>query len=228
MSAEDILGQQTTTRRIVTPAMQRRNVPPDIVRELLAPGTRAAPTGPGVPLGSQAAPGLPPTIQIGTTAVYTTLPANAGNFNWTDEALDVTQTAVNTDVLVQTRTVPDGRIFYLRDFRLNVIDVTYEISEVGTFSIGIPPQTFTYTVYRNFNTEVFNQDIRVEPLDNYNPIFLVAGPADVITVTVDYDYSAVVFPMGAINITVYFLSHMRGELLTPNVMPVPYTALLRE
>lgn len=222
MSAEDIQAEQGLP--LPGNPYTARRVPGDIQRQLFAPGRRAAMPGEtGAPAATP-----PPQIQIGTVAIYDTLPANAGDFNWTDEFADVSAGAQGTNVIIQTRIVPDGRVFYLRDLRLNIIDIEYTIAEVGTFSIGIPVQTFTYTVFRNYGAEVFNQDIRVEALDNYNPVFLVAGPADVITVAVTYDFSAIVFPVGAIDITVHFLSHMRGELLTPNDMPVVYTALKKD
>jgi hypothetical protein len=225
MSAEDI---QTSQGLPLPGGSVDRRMPPDIQRQLNAPGVRKAVT---VQTGGQQDPivapptlnAVPPSINIGTDAIYNTLPANAGNFNYT-QTITLTSTTITggiaTNAQIFTTTIQQGRIFYLRDMRVNVTDTRYDF-EGTEIDNGIPPQTITLTVFRNTGAEVFNQNIIVEPLDNYNPVFLIAGPGDSVSVAVSFDYSS----LPNIPNEVDLITHLRGELLVPNDMPVPYTAL---
>ena len=228
MSAEDIERQQSTGGP--TPAMRPvrsygpRAIPPDIQRQLNAPGNRLTHTDvqAGAPAPFQE---NVPVVHIGTEPVYSTLPANAGNFNYTQE-MSVDSSAdpgVAVNALVFSQVVPRGRILYLRDVRVNVLGSFYENEDLELIAEGIPPGTFEYTVFSDSGAEVYNQNIRVEPLDNYNPVSLIAAPGTTVTIRVSFDYSSLPFPPTQVD----FIVHVRGDLLVPNDMPVPYTALSR-
>ncbi len=158
-----------------------------------------------------------PDIGAGTIPIYETLPANAGNFNFTQETTLTGSVVVSQIVL--TEIVPEGRALYVRDMRVNITDALDATSTPAT--IGIPNDIFTVAAFRNDGSEFNNQGIELEPLDGFNPIFLSAGPLDVFSIKVSYDFSAQVTVPGSVT----FLTHVRGDILLINDMPTVYTAL---
>jgi len=176
--------------------------------------------------GSSSAPdelptqALPPTpkIQSGVMATYDTLPANGGRFSFGQLA----QVGLSNDVaaLVFQTQVPAGRVLIARQFRVNIED-TFSIGSSVTDSLGIPTVPFTVSLFLNGNAEIFNQNIFVQAFDDYYPCALIAGPMDIVTITVNYDFSGLPTPPG----NVIFITHLNGDILLPNELPVQYTAL---
>jgi hypothetical protein len=233
MSAEDIERQQSTAGPTLPmrpqPGYGPKHVPPDIERQYNNVGNRAARTdvtgGGAMPTQESI-----PVVPIGTEPVYDTLPANAGKLNETQQfTVDATLIppgvgiAVNQSVFLLE--VPQGRVLYTRDIRVNIIDSTTANDDEPPVqvSIGIPPGLFSFSLVKNRGADVFNQSIEVEPLDNYNPIFLIGAPGDIVEVMVNFDYSDLIVVPNFVT----FLVHLRGEYLTPNRAAVPYTALLK-
>lgn len=217
MSAEDIQNEQMGGRRQQTPAMRARAgygpkvLPPDIAREYLA--RTVAGQQPQQQSTYQQEIELPAAND--TLSVYSILPANAGHFNYgVITNVNVSgSSAIQNNVPIFSRVVPSGRVAIVRSVQVNIEDWV---------SMAIPTDAFTFTVLRNGNAEVFNQNIFCQAFDDPYNVLLIAGPDDIISVTVSFDFSSVTPPYSG---GPDFLVHVAGDILLQNEMPVPYTAL---
>lgn len=215
MSAEDILNQQTTSRQNVpagaTPAgFGPKTLPPDIAREYMGRVT----SGHQVSV-QQAAQQIALPQAADTLSVFTTLPANAGYFNYGNQkTVNISGLgAIQNNVQIFSQVVPQGRVALVNSVRVN-IDSWVEKS--------IPTVPFTFTLLRNGNAEVFNQNIFVQAFDSSYPVFLAAGPGDIISVNVSFDFSSITPPYVSGPV---FLVHVQGVMMLQNDLPVPYTGL---
>lgn len=154
-----------------------------------------------------------PKITSGVMPSYDVLPSNAGRFNFGQLSSFSTTSGTAIGRVVFTQQVPAGRVVIARKFRVNIEGFN------GGFSI--PPLPFTVTLYVNGQADIYNQVIFVQPLDDWYDCQLIAGPFDIITMTLDVVYGDFL-PVGA---TVQAIAHLSGDMLLPNELPVQYTAL---
>jgi hypothetical protein len=216
MSAEDIQDAQSGGRRRQTPAMRARSgygpkvLPPDIAREYLARTVAGQPQQQSTYQQDIELPAAHDTL-----SVYSILPANAGHFNYgVITNVNVSGLSpIQNNVPIFSQVVPAGRVAIVRAVQVNI---------EGWTGMAIPTDAFTFTVLRNGNAEVFNQNIFCQAFDDPYNVLLIAGPNDIISVTVSFDFSSVTGPyVGGPD----FLVHVAGDILIQNEMPVPYTAL---
>lgn len=165
-----------------------------------------------------------PKIQSGVMPCYDTLPANGGKFSF-GQLLGVSGVVAQSNLVVFTQQVPAGRVLFARNFRVNIED-TFSAPGPGsfpppTFSLGIPTIPYSVTLYVNGNAEVFNQQIFVQAMDDYYPCSLYAGPLDIVTIAVSFDFTALPSPPGVVE----FITHLNGDMLLPNELSTPYTGL---
>lgn len=154
-----------------------------------------------------------PKIPSGVMPSYDALPANAGRFNFGQLSTLNTSTSAPTVGVVFTQRVPAGRVVVARKFRVNI-----EGSNGGT---SIPPTPFTVTLFLNGQAEIYNQVIFVQPLDDWYDCQLIAGPLDIITMSINIDFTTVISPPADIELS----AHLSGDMLLPNELPVQYTTL---
>ena len=127
------------------------------------------------------------------------------------------ETIAGINVPVLTQVIPAGKIAFALDFKCNIFDV----EQVGS-SIGVPDTTYQVSIAVDNAALANNQNISVRPFDDFNPIFVIADESTTLTVRVTFDFSFL--PAAAVT-DIFFLTHLRGDMLLPNDMPVPYTAL---
>lgn len=165
-------------------------------------------------LPSESAQPQTPKIQSGVMPSYDVLPANAGRFNFGQQgnAVVAHNTSSTYDAVVFTAVVPAGRVVLARKFRVNM-------DKTDTNSFSIPPDPFQITLFVNGNAEIYNQQIFAQPFDDWYACQLIAGPLDIITISVKGEFGP-----SAIG-TITFISHVSGDMLLPNELPIPYTAL---
>jgi hypothetical protein len=162
-------------------------------------------------------------IKGGADAIYDTLPANGGRANYSLRSFLVEfpdDSGLFTAQEVLRQIIPDGRVFFARQIRVNMLDLADDITGE---SIGIP-QDFVYvTLARNGQIEVFNQKIGLSPLDGFIPVSLWAGPGDVVQVLFTADYSA--FASVDFDLLATVEVNLIGDILMTDGKPYPYTGL---
>jgi len=222
MSAEDIARQQMAGLGDLTEPIKRERGEFDVRTDIIS-----RPVPHDVQRQSQIysellnAPPPPPSATPGnmlandTLSVYELLPANAGHLSYGalfDQGLSNAEGIIFNGLEIFSKVVPPGRVAYVRAASVNI----------DTETNGIPAIPYSFSILRNGNVEVFNQDIFVQAFDDFYPVYVIAGPGDIITITVSYDFSAAIaIPSGIRR----WLVHLTGDMLLPNELPIPYTGL---
>lgn len=158
-----------------------------------------------------------PKIPSGVTPTYPTLPANAGHFSYGQQATVSGATATNA--IVFTQIIPPGYVMYANNFSVTVEDTS--VFQTATVDLGVPLKAIQVTLFLNGQAALFNQNIFIQPFDGYYPCTIIGRGGDIVTIGVTYNYSAQPTPPD----TVYFTAHLNGDMLLPNELPIPYTAL---
>lgn len=149
-----------------------------------------------------------------TLSVYELLPANAGHLSYGALATRLISTGrrLARAQEIFSKIVPQGRVAIVRAAKVNI----------DASTTGIPTTPYSFSLLRNGNIEVFNQDIFVQAFDDFYPVYLIAGPGDVISIEVSYDFTASL-PIGST--TIDWMVHLTGDMLVTNELPIPYTGL---
>ncbi len=161
-------------------------------------------------------------ITAGVGSVYQTLPANAGKANFSDRKMvqeNVIHTGIFTNKIALEVRIPKGRVFFATQLRVNVVGAFFD----AVTDLGIPQNFVSLTLSRNGSIEVFNQQIKVAPLDGFMDVSLWAGPDDVVQVLFSADYSAFIDPDVALFVLLEV--NLVGDMLLTNDSPYPYTGL---
>lgn len=151
-------------------------------------------------------------VDIGTDAVYSTLPANAAKINETQNFTVDFESANALTVL--SYTVPLGRVLYLHHVSMILTGETYP----GLGIAIIPSALIPVTIRVNGSADVWNQGILVDPLGNGINCHVIIPAGQTVSI---YASFASVTNLGAL--TGY--CSILGDILLGNDMPEPYTAL---
>ena len=141
--------------------------------------------------------------QVGILPNFSTLPANSGRFAFGQQLTFAGNNTTFTPVF--TLTVPNGRVINAEQLRVNVIDTF----DGGGISLGVPASLLTVSLFVNNSSEPFNQNIIMQPFDNFYPCTVVAPAGAIITIKVSFDYSTIPTPPT----TVLFKSDLTGVML---------------
>ena len=240
MSAEEIQAQQMGGLGDLTEPIKRERgeffeqdariprrggIPSDIARPQNVPAPNFDPS-------AFSKPGKVPPIEPGTLPIYDTLPANAGRSNFSAQPL-VVWSAVPTDLpqgnfinrVVLSQVIQDGRVFFANKLRVNVIQ-TYDNANYPDTTYGVPQGFIFVTLKRNGEVEIYNQDIGLAPLDGFFPVWLWAGPGDLVEVLLSADYSALASGEGGVDVSIAVQVNLTGDILVTNKAPYPYTGLV--
>lgn len=157
-------------------------------------------------------------VDIGTDAVYSTLPANAAKLNETQEfTIDGEATPDPQYVTVLTYEVPLGRVLYLKHVDLVF---TWIDSDGAVFASGVIPGALVHmTIKVNGSADLYNQQMLIDPLSNGIDCHIIAGAGQTVKISV----------RAGSNLTLgnlYGYCAITGDVLLGNNMPEPYTALL--
>lgn len=152
-------------------------------------------------------------IGIGTEAVYSTLPANAGRLNESQSFTVHGENQVNIQLLRYV--VPAGRVLYINAYNAFI----YGSSSGGSGGISnvIPSTPFSLTISVDGSADPWNQNIQCQALGGEAPTLIIAGGGQVVRVLGTFDYSPGLYVYGKMLI--------RGDMLIGNHNAVPYTAL---
>jgi|WetSurMetagenome_2_1015567.scaffolds.fasta_scaffold01855_18 hypothetical protein len=119
-----------------------------------------------------------------TSAVYDSLPPNSRIFNQRVTAVNAALPpagAIQNNVEIGTVIVPQGYVFILKQFNVDLISMT------GV--IGVPNIGATFSIATTTEVNIFTQNIFIDPLTGDLETWLIANQGDTVTITATYDYS---------------------------------------
>lgn len=160
------------------------------------------------------------TRQGNAKTVYSDLPANASKFTFSQQLIvnNGGVPIVTDQYEVFSKTVPEGYVLYVKEFRVNIQNAT---STLDPFLSGIPDVNSLVSLSNNNNVSPFNDSLIVEPLSGFYPCYFIAGQNAIVKLRLKVDFTA----MPSQPTDLQIISFIRGDVLARNSMQPIYTAL---